>query len=374
MEPKHPHLVTGIASTVIAVALVAAGVSYVVGKTGAAKPPRHLSVDSPSHDFGQVASGTPLRCHFRITNRGGVPIEIESVKTSCGCIAHHVDGQSLDPGEISSLSVQVNTFGIQPPDQINKVIRVTYTVEGQTHQLPLTVLADLRPDVGVEPKQLTFSATEHGERQSCELRIRREMLDAEQFARLRIDAPPAYYIVKELDRSRDEFRVAINLVEEIAPTYPRSLRLCYDGPTRQAKVIHVPVTRPTNGHGVAVAPCSYFVSVKGEDASGDLRQLTTRTMRLNSQFGHKLVITSIRPRKPDAEQMFEWQVLGKSPGEFQIWAKALPQDSEIVSSEFVVTYQDEGRKMRGELKLNAYLLAPDGMKTASAELDVSPGT
>ena len=60
------------------------------------------------HDFGSVPQGTPITHIFEFTNTGNKPIQIESVKPSCGCTAADYSREAVAPGETGYIKVEYN--------------------------------------------------------------------------------------------------------------------------------------------------------------------------------------------------------------------------------------------------------------------------
>jgi len=60
------------------------------------------------HDFGRVKQGTVVAHAFRLANRGGSPLTVESLRSACGCTAT-ASRSILAPGETAAIEVSFDT-------------------------------------------------------------------------------------------------------------------------------------------------------------------------------------------------------------------------------------------------------------------------
>jgi len=59
----------------------------------------NLVAEAPDFNFGQVFAGQKVEHTFTFQNQGDAPLEIEQVRSSCGCTAALVSARSIPPGE-----------------------------------------------------------------------------------------------------------------------------------------------------------------------------------------------------------------------------------------------------------------------------------
>jgi mono/diheme cytochrome c family protein len=81
-----------------------------------------ISFDSVVQDLGKVDEGVEVHCQFKVANRGSSPLEIEDVKSSCGCTFPVWKQKRLMPGESAILPVTVDTAMKQ--DKVEKTMDV----------------------------------------------------------------------------------------------------------------------------------------------------------------------------------------------------------------------------------------------------------
>ena len=80
----------------------------VISFTVVAQPKLEV-VGGDTYSWGQVKpSANPLKGTLKLKNAGNQPLEIKSVKPSCGCTATKLDKEILQPGEVASVDVSLN--------------------------------------------------------------------------------------------------------------------------------------------------------------------------------------------------------------------------------------------------------------------------
>jgi len=80
----------------------------VISFTVVAQPKLEV-VGGDTYNWGQVKpSANPLKGTLKLKNAGNQPLEIKSVKPSCGCTATKLDKEILQPGEVASVDVSLN--------------------------------------------------------------------------------------------------------------------------------------------------------------------------------------------------------------------------------------------------------------------------
>jgi Protein of unknown function (DUF1573)/Cytochrome C oxidase, cbb3-type, subunit III len=85
------------------------------------KKPR-IWFDSLVQDLGKVDEGVEVHCQFKVANKGGSPLDIEDIKSSCGCTFPVWKRRRLMPGESAILPVTVDTAMKQ--DKVEKTMDV----------------------------------------------------------------------------------------------------------------------------------------------------------------------------------------------------------------------------------------------------------
>jgi hypothetical protein len=86
--------------------------------------PKLEIVGGDTYNWGQVKpNNSPLKGTLKLKNAGNQPLEIKSVKPSCGCTATKLDKNVLEPGEVASVDVSLNIGTASGP--VTKTITIT---------------------------------------------------------------------------------------------------------------------------------------------------------------------------------------------------------------------------------------------------------
>jgi hypothetical protein len=118
------------------------------------------SKDNPLvHDFGSVPRGSHLLHRFKITNIYAVPMDIVSLRPSCGCGSATATKTTLQPRESGYIEVTVDTTRFQTP----KKLTVAVTVGPQyVSTADLQLSFDPRNDVVFNPGQASMGVVPQG--------------------------------------------------------------------------------------------------------------------------------------------------------------------------------------------------------------------
>jgi len=132
-----------------------------------------LAKGTTSHDFGTVARGAQVKHRFLIKNIYKVPLEITSIRVSCGCVTLKPQGQAqfvapqqltlpikLQPNQESFIDVNMDARVFSGP----KTVSIFVTVGPQfisTATLQVTAVA--RQDVVFNPGTVDFGIVQGGQ-------------------------------------------------------------------------------------------------------------------------------------------------------------------------------------------------------------------
>ena len=70
-----------------------------------------LIIDQHRYDFGNVTEGKKVDLHVKLRNGGAKVLNIEDIKSSCGCTATMLSKKELNPGESTNLKIELDTTG-----------------------------------------------------------------------------------------------------------------------------------------------------------------------------------------------------------------------------------------------------------------------
>ena len=113
-----------------------------------------IKFDTADYDFGRVPAGQQVLHDYWFANTGSGPLEILSVKPSCGCTVTGQYDHIVQPGESGKIPVKlsVGTHG----GKMAKNISVYTNVPGEGAMLKLTLQGEVWLPVEVQPATVTF--------------------------------------------------------------------------------------------------------------------------------------------------------------------------------------------------------------------------
>ena len=118
-----------------------------------------LVVEPPAFDFGEAPQGETVRHTFSFSNQGDEPLNIEKVKSSCGCTAALLSAKTLAPGESGEL--QANFDSTRFSGAVTKTISL-YSNDPTQPVMQLQVKGIVREALSVVPAQINLGAVTTG--------------------------------------------------------------------------------------------------------------------------------------------------------------------------------------------------------------------
>lgn len=80
-----------------------------------------------AHNFGRIAQNKPVTAEFRFTNKGELPLVINSARGSCGCTGVDYPKEAILPGASGIIKA---TFNAAALGSFNKSVTVESNAEG----------------------------------------------------------------------------------------------------------------------------------------------------------------------------------------------------------------------------------------------------
>ncbi len=100
-----------------------------------------IKFTAEEHDFGTVAEGPSVSYDFEFKNTSSEPIQLESVRASCGCTTPNWSKDPIAPGATSKITATYSTQG--RPGNFHKTITVVssagqkvLTIKGNVEKAP----------------------------------------------------------------------------------------------------------------------------------------------------------------------------------------------------------------------------------------------
>jgi hypothetical protein len=113
------------------------------------------------HDFGSVPHGAQMAHKFSFTNPYQVPLDITITRISCGCVTAASSTQTIKPRESGSIDVNMNGRQFTGPRTVRVHVQFSNPQFYSTAELKVT--ANSRPDVVLNPGQVTFGVVPQGQ-------------------------------------------------------------------------------------------------------------------------------------------------------------------------------------------------------------------
>lgn len=134
-----------------------------VGPAAAQGP--EITFSQEKWDFGRIKEGEVVTHVFSFTNTGDAVLEIQRVRTSCGCAAALVSQKKLSPGEKGEIKVTFNTRGYS--GNVTKYVYVHSNDPRRSHvQLAVSASIDVppRPRIGLDRYTIDLGLVLEGEK------------------------------------------------------------------------------------------------------------------------------------------------------------------------------------------------------------------
>jgi len=115
-----------------------------------------------SHNWGPVARGATVRYPFYMTNTLNEPINIVSLRPSCGCTSGASDKTLVQPGERATIEARMDTTNFVGHKAT--ILFVTLmTTSGRQAEVRLAVSSDIQSDIVLNPGTVDFGYTVTGQ-------------------------------------------------------------------------------------------------------------------------------------------------------------------------------------------------------------------
>lgn len=119
-----------------------------------------LVVDQAVYDFGSVPQGEKVLHTFILTNIGDAPLNVNKVRSSCGCTAALLSSGNLPPGEKGELSASFDSGRFR--GQVAKTIYL-YSNDPVSPVAQLKIKGEVLELFSLEPRQVNFGAVKLGQ-------------------------------------------------------------------------------------------------------------------------------------------------------------------------------------------------------------------
>ena len=159
------------------------------------------------HDFGQLKPEAEVTYDFNFKNEGDGVLEIQNVRSSCGCTVVVPDKRSLAPGESSFLKVRYHAG--RGAGMVEKKITV-YNNDPKQSALILTITAAIATDLEITPVYVRFDNIPSDKPADMTVYFNSKNPDKFQLTDIKSDQT---FIAVRLEKGEDKrFRLVISFV------------------------------------------------------------------------------------------------------------------------------------------------------------------
>jgi len=127
-----------------------------------------IAVDENEINFELVTQGSKVEKVFTFKNVGDANLNIERVKSSCGCTAALLSSRELAPGESGEVRATFDSTRFQ--GLVVKTIYL-YTNDPSHKVVQLHLRGEVKPEVSVTPRRLTLNAVVPGQEAVAKLSV-----------------------------------------------------------------------------------------------------------------------------------------------------------------------------------------------------------
>jgi hypothetical protein len=171
-----------------------------------------IEVAERVHDFGRLPPGDSRQHEFVYRNVGSVPLEIQQVRTSCGCTTAGEWDRRVEPGATGRVAIKFDTANYSGALQRNVTL---VTNDPRQPQLVLQVKAQIWAPIEVNPKTVMFQYdSESTEGETRVVRLTSHLDEPLTFASVRSEHP-GFRATLETVKPGQEFSLQISTVPPV---------------------------------------------------------------------------------------------------------------------------------------------------------------
>ncbi len=231
-----------------------------------------------SKDFGSVPRGPTLTHTFRVVNNTRGPVNIASVRVSCGCVSAVALKGHLEPGESTHVVARMDTTRFTGLKSVTIYVQFN---QPAFEEVRLWVQANGRNDFSVTPDTLAFGQLKRGGTPSASVLLAFYGNTDTQITEVKCESNYIQPRVQEVRRQDSEV------------TYQVSARLRSDAPVGKW---YTDVWLKTNNPGMA--PIRVPLTVEIESAlSVNPETVTLGSIKTRSENERRVIVRGVKPFK-----------------------------------------------------------------------------
>jgi hypothetical protein len=141
-----------------------------LAKTVAGAYPK-IELETDHYDMGIISNSRSGEGRIKVYNRGGAPLKISGVATSCGCTQGKMSADVIKPGGEAYINVTVDPFRI-PAFDSTKTLTISSNDPSKGGKVSVKVTVKVNPEIAWEPKAMDFGDLEKGQSSALTVRVR----------------------------------------------------------------------------------------------------------------------------------------------------------------------------------------------------------
>jgi Protein of unknown function (DUF1573) len=235
-----------------------------------------VPVELRSHDFGTVARSAKTEHRFPITNIYQQPMQINSVRASCGCTTPIIEKQVLQPGETGAILARFNTGTHTGQKKATLTVSITAPV---FTELQLNVQGYIRSDIVFNPVEVNFGTLAEGAGKSLDVDL--AYAGRNDWKVLSITAAEPFLKPSIQEVSRKNGQVAYKISVELLGNAP-------------AGNLHTQLTLQTNDNRLTKLPLSVSAVVQS-NLEVSPQQLALGELKAGETVQQRFLVRGIKP-------------------------------------------------------------------------------
>jgi predicted double-glycine peptidase len=267
----------------------------ILAKAVPSKTGETVYIENPVWDLGVCPSGNTYNHSFILVNAGKTPIEVTSIKPSCGCAVAELSTKHILPGKTAQIDATLHTAGRSGPFG-GRIIVQTDNVDYPV--LAMEIRAELKlyqGSLSVFPENVVWEEILRGKGATRKIKVIRHGEDPLNFIRATCDIP---HLTLNVLKNQSGTNPGLNKYVEIEaqvdsnmPTGPFQGTLTIETEHSKYPTVQIPISGTVIA-GVKAEPRVLFLSLKQGNP-------TERTIVLENVLDESFKIERVSLNPPD---------------------------------------------------------------------------
>lgn len=112
-----------------------------------------IAAESLTFDFGEILQGDQVKYVFRFRNTGDQVLQVDNVRSSCGCTAALLSATRIAPGDMGELRTTFDSTRFK--GAIHKTVTMD-TNDPKSSQISFALVGNVKAEVFVDPERISW--------------------------------------------------------------------------------------------------------------------------------------------------------------------------------------------------------------------------